>query len=192
MLPESQSCYASFSLSLPRSTITPSILLSLGGTKGPWLNITQLCSGQKWAIDIMNFHSHNNVVSKSMLISIPKGFEFWWNRLEQITFCQCTNFCVHEDVCHAWSYTQKLCTHVVIVHWSKYISRNPLPGCIQNTDKNQPSMSMSTIATFNYIFFKAMPYKSVQYWVPMSKLHTLFWESFLHVFLFWLWQDRLF
>ena len=53
-------------------------------------------------------------------------------RLEQITFCPCTNFIVHKDVC----------THVVAVHWSKNISKNaPLTGCIQNTDKNQPSMS---------------------------------------------------
>ena len=30
-------------------------------------------------------------------------------------------------------------THVVVVHWSKNSSKNaPLPGCIQNTDKNQP------------------------------------------------------
>ena len=63
-------------------------------------------------------------------------------RLEQITFCQCTNFRVHEDVCSAWSCTQKLCNHVVVVHWSKNISKNaPLPGWIQKTDKNQPSMS---------------------------------------------------
>ena len=63
--------------------------------------------------------------------------------LEQITFCQWTNFRVHEDVCSARSCVQKSCTHVVvIVHWSKHISKNALlPGCIQNTDKNQPSMS---------------------------------------------------
>ena len=38
------------------------------------------------------------------------------HRLEQITFCQCTKFCVHEDVCSAQSCTQKSCTHVVVAH----------------------------------------------------------------------------
>ena len=38
--------------------------------------------------------------------------------------------------------TQNSCTHVIDVHWSKNISKNALlPGCIQNTDKNQPSVS---------------------------------------------------
>ena len=64
------------------------------------------------------------------------------NRLKQITFCHCTNFRLHEDVCCARSCTQKSCTHVVVVYWSKNISKNaPSPGCIQNADKNQPSMS---------------------------------------------------
>ena len=64
------------------------------------------------------------------------------NRLKQITFCHCTNFRLHEDVCSARSCTQKSCTHVVVVYWSKNISKNaPSPGCIQNADKNQPSMS---------------------------------------------------
>ena len=64
------------------------------------------------------------------------------NRLEQITFCQCTNFCVHEEVCSARSCIQKSCTHVAVMHWIKNISKNfPLPGCIQKTDENQPSLS---------------------------------------------------
>ena len=41
---------------------------------------------------------------------------------------------------------------------------------------------MSAIATFNSLFFKAIPCKLVQYWVSMSKLHTSFWERSLHVF----------
>ena len=65
-----------------------------------------------------------------------------------------TNFRVYEDVCSARSCTQKSCTHVIVVHWSKNITKNaPLPGCIQNTDKNQPCL-MSAIATFNSYFLE--------------------------------------
>ena len=54
---------------------------------------------------------------------------------------------------------------------------------------NSPCL-MLAIATLNSLFFKAIPCKLVQYWVPMSKLHASFWASSLHVFLFWLWQGR--
>ena len=112
-------------------------------------------------------------------------------RVEQITFCQCTNFRVHEDVCSAQSCTRKLCTHVVIVHWSRNISKEaPLPGCIQIQIRTNPQCVMSIIATFNSLFFKAILCKSVQYWVPVFKLHASFWESSLHALLFWLWQGH--
>ena len=66
---------------------------------------------------------------------------YTWHRLEKILFRQCTNFHVHKDVCSAWLCPQKPCTHIVVLHWSRNISKNaPLPGCIQNVDKNQPSM----------------------------------------------------
>ena len=56
--------------------------------------------------------------------------------------------------------------------------------------RTNPQCLMSAIATSNSLFFKAIPCKLVQYWVPMSKLHAPFLQSSLHVFLFWLWQDR--
>ena len=56
--------------------------------------------------------------------------------------------------------------------------------------RTNPQYLMLDITTFNLLFFKAIPCKSVQYWVPMSKLHASFWESSLHVFLFWLWQSH--
>ena len=40
-------------------------------------------------------------------------------RLEQITFCQRTNFRIHKGTCSAWSCTQKSCTRVVVMHWNK-------------------------------------------------------------------------
>ena len=68
--------------------------------------------------------------------------------------------------------------------------RNPLPGTVYKIQiRTNPQCLMSAVATFNLLLFKAIPCKSVQYWVSMSKLHTLFWESSLHVFLFWLWQE---
>ena len=43
--------------------------------------------------------------------------------------------------------------------------------------RTNPQSFMSAMATFNLLFFKAVPCKSVQYWVPMSKLHWyLFWS----------------
>ena len=56
--------------------------------------------------------------------------------------------------------------------------------------RTNPQCLMSAIATFNSLFFKAIPRKPIQYWVPMSKLHASSWESSLHVFLFWLWQGH--
>ena len=40
--------------------------------------------------------------------------------------------------------------------------------------RTNPQCPMSAIATFNLLFPKAIPCKSVQYWVPMSKLHASF------------------
>ena len=48
--------------------------------------------------------------------------------------------------------------------------------------RTNPQCLMSTIATFKLLFFKAIPCKSTQYWVPMSKLHASFLESSFHVF----------
>ena len=75
----------------------------------------------------------------SMLELTPNAFSIArWNKLHFAsaqTFVYMKMFAVH-DRAH-----KKSCTHVVIVHWSKNISKNaPLPGCIQNTDKNQPSI----------------------------------------------------
>ena len=40
--------------------------------------------------------------------------------------------------------------------------------------RNNPQCFMLAIATFNSLFFKAILCKSVQYWVPTSKLHASF------------------
>ena len=57
-------------------------------------------------------------------------------------FCSCKKFHVLTWGCLQMQCTfkhTKSFTHVVVVHWSKNSSKNaPLPGCIQNTDKNQP------------------------------------------------------
>ena len=37
-----------------------------------------------------------------------------------------------------------------------------------------PQCLILAITTFNSLFFKAIPCKSVQHWVPMSKLHDPF------------------
>ena len=74
--------------------------------------------------------------------SHSKAFIYLNSMRNKLYFSQCTDFRVHEDVCSARLCTQKLCTHVVVMHWSKNINSNaPLPDGIQNTDKNQPSMS---------------------------------------------------
>ena len=54
--------------------------------------------------------------------------------------------------------------------------------------RTNPQCLISAIATFNLLFFKAITFKSVQYWVPIFRLDASFWESSLHVFFFWLWQ----
>ena len=54
--------------------------------------------------------------------------------------------------------------------------------------RTNPQCLMSAIVTLNLLFVKAIPCKSVQYWVLMPKLHASFWESSLYMFLFWLQQ----
>ena len=56
--------------------------------------------------------------------------------------------------------------------------------------RTNPQCLMTAIATFNSLFFKAITFKLVQYGFLCPRLHTSFWESSLHVFLFWLWQGR--
>ena len=99
-------------------------------------------------------------------------------RLEQIKFCQCTIMHAHKNrvlmslSCRGANIsTETLCQAVYKIQ----IRTNP--QCLT-----------SAVPTFNSLFLKAVPCKLVKYWVPMYKLHTLFWESSLHVFLFSLWQ----
>ena len=77
----------------------------------------------------------------------------------------CTQRCLQCMI----SCTQKLCIHVAIMHWSKYVGRNPLPDAVYKIQITNPQCLMSAIDTFNLLFFKAIPIpscKSVQYWVP--------------------------
>ena len=110
-------------------------------------------------------------------------------RLEQITFCQCTNFRVHENVCSARSCTKNCELMLLLCTEPKIPSKMRLCQALYKMQiRTNPQCLMQAIATVSLLFFKAIPCKSVQYWFPMSKVHASFGESFLHVFLFWLWQ----
>ena len=52
--------------------------------------------------------------------------------------------------------------------------RHPLQAVYKIQIRTNPQCLMLAIATFNSLFFKAIPGKSVQYWAPMSKLHASF------------------
>ena len=74
---------------------------------------------------------------------------------------------------------------------AKISAKTPLCQAVYKIQiRTNPQCLTLAIATFNSLFFEAIPCTSVQYWVPMSKLHASFWESSLHVFLFWLWQGH--
>ena len=58
---------------------------------------------------------------------------------------------------------------------AKISAKTPLCQAVHKIQiRTYPQCLMSAIATFNSLFFKAIPCKSVQYWVPMSKLHAPF------------------
>ena len=82
-------------------------------------------------------------------------------RLEQITFCQCTNFHVHEDVCSVQSCTQKLCTG------AKTSAKMALCLTVYKIQvQTNPHCPMSAIVTFNSLFLK-------QYHVSWSNIGFL-------------------
>ena len=87
--------------------------------------------------------------------------------LEQITFCQCTNFRVHEVV-------YSTCAHKnsVLISPScagaKISAKTPLCQVVYKIQiRTNPQCLISTIDTFNSLFCKAIPCKLVQYLVPM-------------------------
>ena len=91
-----------------------------------------------YTLDILSVSKKN--LLESIKFTVTKRLNPMVHRLEQIIFCQCTNFRVHTDVCSVW-----LCSHKVYSCFHRPLdqkcSKNaPLPGCIQNTDKNQTSM----------------------------------------------------
>ena len=104
---------------------------------------------------------------------------------------------VHKLSC-TWRCLQCTIVHTKIVYLccccameQKYQQKRPFYQAVYKTQiRTNPQCLLSAIATFNLLFFKAIPCKLVWYWVPMSKLHASFWESSLHVFLFWLWQGH--
>ena len=56
---------------------------------------------------------------------------------------------------------------------AKISAKTPLRQAVYKMQiRTNPQCLMLVIATFNSLFFKAIPCKSVQYWVPMCKLHV--------------------
>ena len=105
-------------------------------------------------------------------------------RLEQITFCQCTNFHVHEDVCSVQSCTQKLCTG------AKTSAKMALCLTVYKIQvQTNPHCPMSAIVTFNSLFLK-------QYHVSWSNIgflcpsYILRFERAPRMFLICLWQSH--
>ena len=82
---------------------------------------------------------------------------------------------------HKLSCTQR-CLQCMIVHTKivyslpscngpKISAKTPLCQAVYNIQiRANPQCLMLAIATFNLLFFEEIPCKSVQYWVPMSKL----------------------
>ena len=111
-----------------------------------------------------------------------------WNKLHFAhtwTFVYMKMFAVHDCAHKNRVLMSSLCTG------AKISAKTPLCQAVYKIQiRTNPQCLKSTIATFNSIFFKAIPCKLVRHWVPMSKLQTSFGESSLHVFLFWLWQGH--
>ena len=84
------------------------------------------------------------------------------------SFYQCTNFRVHKDFCSAHKtrvFMSLTCTG------AKISAKTPLCQAVYKIQiRTNPQCLRSAIATFNSLFLKAIPCKSVQYWVPMFKL----------------------
>ena len=84
------------------------------------------------------------------------------------SFYQCTNFRVHKDFCSAHK-TRVLMSSTCT--GAKISAKTPFCQAVYKIQiRTNPQCLMSAIATFNSLFFKAIPCKSVQYWVPMFKL----------------------
>ena len=111
-----------------------------------------------------------------------------WNKLHFAhtwTFVYMKMFAVHDCAHKNHVLMSSLCTG------AKISAKTPLCQAVYKIQiRTNLQCLKSTIATFNSLFFKAIPCKLVRHWVPMSKLQTSFGESSLHVFLFWLWQGH--
>ena len=129
-------------------------------------------------------------MSLSMFELTPNAFSIArWNKLHFASaraFVYLKMFAVHNRAHKNCVLMLSLCTA------AKISAKMPLCQAVYKIQiRTNPQCFMSTIAIFNSLFFKAIPCKSVQYWVPMFKLQASFGESSLHVFLFWLWQGCL-
>ena len=91
-----------------------------------------------------------------------------WNKLHFAsarTFVYTKMFAVHNHAYKNCVLMSLLCTG------AKISAKTPLYQTAYKIQiRTNPQCLMSAITTFNLLFFKAMPCKSVQYWVPMSKL----------------------
>ena len=106
--------------------------------------------------------------------SIPENFSPQLIiRVEQITFASAQTF-VYTEMFGVQDHAHKNCVLMFLSCTGAKMSAK-MPFC-QTVYKIQirtnPQCLMSAIATFNLLFFKAIPCKSVQYWVPMPKLHA--------------------
>ena len=103
-----------------------------------------------------------------------------WNKLHFAsarTFTYTKLFAVHDHAHKNHVLMSSSCTG------AKISAKTPLRQAVYKMQiRTNPQCLMLVIATFNSLFFKAIPCKSIQYWVPMSKVHASFWESSLHVF----------
>ena len=123
--------------------------------------------------------------NQSNLLS-QRDWTLWFTGWNKLYFASARTF-VYTQMFAVYDCAHTKCTHVVIVRWIKNAAKTPLCQAVYKIQiRTKPQCLMLATATFNLLFFKAIPFKSVQYWVPMSKLHASFWESSLHasVFLF--------
>ena len=106
-----------------------------------------------------------------------------WNKLyfaSAQTFVYTKMFSVHDRAHKNCVLMPSSCTE------AKISAKTPLCQAVYKIQiATNPQCLMSAIATFNSLFLKVTPCKSVQYLVPISKLDPSCWENSLHAFLFW-------
>ena len=156
----------------------------------------ELYISMRWNLLTLTFHKESFVLGQKMIHHLSwvmtllmkvnqklekMVFSHWQqagtNYILPVHELSCTRRCLQCTIVHTKIVLMSSCTG------AKLSAKTSLCQAVYKIQiRTNPQCLMLAIVTFNLLFFEAIPCKSVQYWVPMSKLHASFWDSSWHVF----------